>query len=291
MKRALKGAVVLLSLSVPALAQHAPSLGSSCQVRLSGADYPSLVPEYLAWQALFDEIRGEESRHAIVNAKTLGQSEYDLVVVRVAALREQVAILETRYADRQPRTRDAEIAEAIIDARDDLIRSLPIRAYLIVKTALEAVKRQTFIIPASGRLVPIKPKGSGCQVVTRGGQYPHLIRESFYWRFYFRAIAGAAERFRRGPNDYAPAHIAAVRNSLPIPIPWQYLTRLLEAATRMRAKVEDLPNSLESDAVADLIAEEVRDQLIRDFPKVIWLAVKADASRARAGAFIAFPPK
>ena len=116
------------------------------------------------------------------------------------------------------------------------------------------------------------------------------MREQFLWRAYFQTVGGTAKSFRYGPNNYDPRHIAAVRSSLPIPLPWQYITQLFETAIQVVEDIERLPNTAEADAIGDSIAENARDGLIRRFPESIWLAVKADASRVSAGAVIAFPP-
>jgi hypothetical protein len=283
-------AAALLSVYTLVLAAQ-PSLPvPSCQSTLSGADFPHLVPEFLAWQALLGELHRDGKQHLIVNDITLGADGYSLVVERTAALRTQLASLRSKHADREARIRDAEVADAIIDARDDLIRSLPIESYRSLKTAVEAARRGSFNLAAPGRTIGLISSGSGCRVTVRGRDYPHLIRDKFAWRFYFQTIAGAAKNFRRGPNDYDPRHIAAVRSSQPIPLPWQYITQLLETATQVVADIERLPNTADADAIGDAIAEDARDQLIRSLPRPIWLAVKADESRSRAGTIIAFPP-
>lgn len=283
--------VLIVSLCPPVLAIGHPTLQApSCQSKLSGAEFPDLVPDFFSWQAVFEEIQAEGDQHPIINPTSLGAQGHTLVLQRTAALRTHLAELRGKLAARESRIRDTESANAITEARDDLIRSLPTNSYRILKTAVDAAKRKAFSLPAPGSLVGLIPSGSGCRVTVRGRDYPHLIPDKFYWRFYFQTIAGAAKSFRRGPDDYDPKHIAAVRSSMPIPLPWQYITQLLETATQVVEDIERLPNNEEADAVADSIAEEARDQLIRVVPKPIWLAIKADVSRSRAGTIMTFPP-
>jgi hypothetical protein len=283
--------VALIALLCTAVLAGQPSLpSSSCKSILSGADFPELVPEFIAWQALIGDLQRDGKQHLTVNEATLNPQGYKFLVDRTAALRQQLAALRRQYASREARILDAELAGAITDARDDLIRSLPRESYQALSTALRTAKRMDFELPAPGRIVNIVSSGHGCQVTVRGRDYPHLMREQFVWRFYFQTIAGAAKNYRYGPNDYDPRHLAAVRSSLPIPLPWQYIAQILETATEVVAEIERLPSTVEADAIGDAIAEDARDQLIRLLPRPIWFAVKADFSRVRAGTILAFPP-
>ena len=283
-------AVIALLPSLTAVTAQSLSSASPCRGSLNGAQYPELVPEYLAWQALFGELQREGIQHPTVNDVTLGATAYKAVVEKSNGLRSQLAALQRLHQGREVRIRDAEIADAVTDARDDLIRSLSSTSYAILKAALQKAKRKPFELPAPGQTVENTLAEGSCQVRVRGRDYPHLIRDRFVWKLYFQTVGGAAKSLRRGPSEFDPRHIRAVQSSLPIPLPHEYLVDLLETSSKVVTDIEQLPQTADADAAADAIAEAARDALIRRVPRTVWLAIKADTRRIRTGAVITFPP-
>jgi hypothetical protein len=111
--------------------------------------------------------------------------------------------------------------------------------------------------------------------------------ENMFWRVYFESRAGAAEQFRVEPGTYAPAHISAVHRTLPVSS--EYITHVLNVSYQVQKDIAALPDRVDSGAVANAIAGAARYNLLKSLPREIWIAVKADAYRARSGMAMTFP--
>ena len=144
-------ATVRLS-SLPA--QDAQGGLAPCEV--DGSQYPELIPEYFVWEFYFrtitdsakgdlDESTGKRPSDHILPEGVRKVAERDLhIPVEDADLFLRIADAAVRKADilRSPRSSvsdregQLESVDAILDARDDLARRLPVRSFKAIKRQL-----------------------------------------------------------------------------------------------------------------------------------------------------------
>lgn len=260
-----------------------PQTQPSCAGTVDGGTHRTVVPSHLFWDQVFEDFLIAGDKHLTVNRDSVGVTAFELIRRRMQDLQSEKATIRATYAAAEARIRDAALAEAVLDARDDLIRSLSDEALLSVNAEAVRANARTFALPVAGR----RTATSACQVSIRARQFPHLIPESFYWRFYFAQRAGAAKNFRVLPSGYSPLHIEAVQRQLPLNS--HDLTYVIDVATRVTTEIE----GLRPDApyvLGDELAVKGRNELLRALPKETWRLVKADAQRSRGGITMVFPP-
>ena len=259
-----------------------PCLGS-----LSGSAFPDIVPAYLAWGGLFDDIHRLSGKHSMLNETRLGSDALRLVSERVRNLQADLAKANVTHFSSDAKVRDNAVAETILDARDDLIRSLAEEDFRLVQEALAETVKRTFLLPAPGQRVTNSLTESACRVTVKGHEYPHLIRDQLVWRAFFMSQGGAAHESRLGPGNYSPSYMSRLETRLPLPP--EYMVQVLDIAVRVQANIKELPPTEENDAVGDQLAIDGRDELIRLLPKPMWIIVRAEVHRKRSGMFVSFP--
>ena len=256
-----------------------------CSATLDGTKYPGILPAYLRWRAVFDDVRSKADEHLTINRDSVGVRPFEVIQRRVAGYHAQAskilsAPVETRIAE-------AQVADAVLDARDDLMRDLSQEVFATLGNEATRAGEKRVSLPAPGRPL-ISRAETNCQVTVRAKEYPHLIPENMYWRFYFLERAGAASRFRIAPNEYSPLHVSTVQKTLQIPA--EDIVRVINIASNVIAEIDRLPKTAANDLVAYEIADTGRVQLLKTLQKSSWLAVKEDAQRSRGGMTMVFPP-
>lgn len=262
----------------------------SCASIIPGEVFPEAIPTYVGWNNLFSEVARLGLNHPLANVGQIDRDEFAQMRQRNDQLQAEMGRSKARHFSSEPRVRDADLANVVLEARDDLIRTLSHGAFAVVENAAQAALKKPFDVPAPGTLV--KPQGlqeSLCRVTVRGRDYPHLMPERLLWKLYLVSRADSAAKFRVGTATYDPRHIAAVQRTLQAPP--EHILTVLEVASRVQAEIVALPNEVESDRLGDQIAMTARNELVRTLPKEVWEAVKFDAFRIRNGMVTTFPAR
>jgi hypothetical protein len=180
-------------------------------------------------------------------------------------------------------------AQAVIEARDELLRSLPDDVMeRIVHAADDQARHLSFTLPAPGKLVTVDGM-TKCRVTVNGQEFPHLIPEADYWEFYFRVRSMAAVPFATG-DGFAAEHIRAVRSAKELDIPEEYIQLVLRLATKTTKVIDSRRAQAGADDgdISDIVMK-ARTSLLRTLPGPVWLMVNRDAGRVRAGENFTFP--
>jgi hypothetical protein len=132
-----------------------------------------------------------------------------------------------------------------------------------------------------------------------GRTRPYLIPEAYYWETYFRFKMLAAKDYKLGPASFADEFISA-QKQFHLPIPAAQIVTLLTIAEATITQADQHRVSRATSGtgsnlsrkiaieVADIV-EGGRAALIRQLPKVSWIAVQRDADRTRFGTVFDFP--
>lgn len=253
----------------------------ACGGSIDGVEYPHLVPAHLAWSSVFEQVRKAGDQHITLGRDSLGVAAFDFMHRRLDELDAATRAINADPAV-PPQARETIIADAILDARDDLLRVFSDEAgNALVREAARSRKRPFALAPPGRRTGT-----DSCQVSVRGRAFPHLIPENLYWRFYFLQRAATGSRFKVA-NGYAAEHIQAVRRTLPVSP--EELTLIIDVATKVTADIQRISaGPTATDTYEELIAS-ARMKLLKGLSKDAWVAVTADARRSRMSARIVFP--
>jgi len=299
--------VYALLLAILGLLPPAPSLlpqeseGAACVGHLDGSSFPELVPPQSLWSAFWtmvDQLDGDPAKAAAAVGPMLGidSATAHALVRQGAFLRARLTALRLQAARGDPPPSGQATPEAILEARDDLIRTIsePEFRRLQQWTDSEAQHIQ-YSFGRIGKLVASRTEpGLRCHVSVSGKTHPELIPESFVWEAYFRARSSIARFYMIGGSDYKPENLPILqRNHLPIPD--ADVQTVLEIAVQATALV-DAQRSRPPAGSDGLVRKEIADivlsaraQLLRRLSKMSWLAVKHDADEFRAASLFDFP--
>lgn len=263
------GALLAL-ISGTAYAQSPPQL-PACSPLLRAGLAPYQLPPSLVWEPVLGRVAAGLS--AAIAADSLDSSARGVAVAaaRNAANRAQAA----RAAGSPANESESDVAEAIVEARDDLIRSLPPAVF----DALDA-EAQAGTSPRNYR-VPGHYVRRGNTTRCEGGAnlktHMYLVPEGALWEFYFhwRAVGAADSRLPVGGFD--PQYVTGIGRGLKIPAP--FIATVLQASVDADARVSMLRAADASDRDIARDVMRARTDLLRMLPRTVWLAVVADTRR------------
>lgn len=268
----------------------------SCAGRIDAWSHPHLVPGYLAWESFFASVEQPDSTllqtlsvDGTAKDRILSQATFARSRAKAARASASAAISTGKSVDGEIEGRaERGAAQAIVEARDELLRSLPDDVTeRIVHASDDQARRQSFAIAAPRKLVQVDGQ-TKCRVTVKGREFPHLIPEADYWEFYFRVRQVAAAPFAEG-DKFAAGHVLALQRSRELEMPAEYIQRILRFATDTMAHVDSLRGQGADDAqIAETILK-ARTTLLRTLPGPVWLLVNRDAARVRAGEEFTFP--
>jgi hypothetical protein len=149
------------ALGSPALQAQAQADTPRRFVTIHGNKHPELIPTHVTWEFMFRGLlqvaRGDDPTSPFDSEKIKGMAEFDMKmpaedVVKMlaagdAALRSADALRRNRSGEAAFLQGEREAAEAIMDARDELVRTLP-------KASFDALKRKAARV-ALGTVVDI----------------------------------------------------------------------------------------------------------------------------------------
>lgn len=131
---------------------------------IQGNKHPELIPPHVTWEFMFrgllQVVRGDDPTSGFDPEKIKGLSEFDMkmpaedvvkmLVAGDAALRSADALRRNRNGEADYWQGERDAAEAIMDARDELVRTLP-------RASFEALKRKAARVALGTTLdVPIE---------------------------------------------------------------------------------------------------------------------------------------
>jgi hypothetical protein len=187
-------------------------------------------------------------------------------------------------------------AEAILAARDELVRSLsPDRYDRLEQWNLSGQRQLEYTLPVRGRLAQWD-SGPMCIVSIRGRDFPYLIPEAYAWETYFRGRAIVASSQRTGPETYREEHIRTVQRH-ELPIAREHIVLILRVATSTNAAIDKVRQAARTEPADPHVAQQqlirivsqARAGLTRALPKRAWLILQADVTRTTGGTVFDFP--
>jgi hypothetical protein len=260
-------------------------LEDSCSGTLIGWEFPELIPEYWVWEQFFADVSRPAS--TVLGGTDLAPGE--AAVVRDKAAQAIANAATARRAAPVVAQAEADAAEAIISARDDLKRQLPessLRA-TILKVYQQASQRE-YRLPVMGKRTDIAGT-TRCSVSVKGREYPHLIPETEAWRTYLLNYADAAEHISVGPNEYKEADLRGIQKSR-LSLTDDDLRRFLTFARDQGAIIEQMQDAgVDEKAIAQSVSA-ARDTLLRTLHPDAWMKVRRDAEMTRRGITFTYPP-
>jgi hypothetical protein len=270
---------------------------SACTARLDGARFPYLVPEYEVWKDLFESAQVTQGFSSTLAAagtdpQLSATANRALHAIASAALPRAAALKATPS---QPGGVSAASAAAglILDARDDLLRTLSATDVERLFKHLEGRRRQTrytFAMPgvratAQGAVIT-------CRLSINGKEHPELVPEPYYWEFHLRVLASISEKHRTGPAAYSTEYMSVLREQR-LAIPERDVVTLLAIASDTIRAVDSARaasvDSREAESAVAAIIRAARLDLLRRLPKDSWVVVQRDAANRRGGIEYDFP--
>jgi len=275
--------------------------GSPCIARLDSSQFSNLVPSHDAWETLWT--RAAEARTDPIAASRLAddlsvseESVGVLAAYGVIATSRMAAIrtVGPSGAGGSVSTPHA-VSEAILEARDDLIRALPEAEFARVRSWVDGhLRSRPYTFVPLGRLVPSAAAGIRCHISVTGREHPELIPEPFIWEAYFHVLSSVARVYVAGGAEYKPENISVLQKH-DLPISRADIQIVLEIALATNARVEERrslaglgDNTARRLAIAQIVLDG-RSQLIRRLSKMSWLAVRRHANDGRAATIFDFP--
>lgn len=262
---------------------------SACTGILSGEQFPDLVPAFAPWEATLQaaDTNGLKTMSARAVSATRSHGQRALAKARAlrnspsAGLRQNLAL-----------DHEAAAADAILFARDELIRELSPEDFRSLHARQHALRRSSYTFSITGKRAA---DGTRCVVSITGAEHPHLVPEAFYWEHFLRATLEAA-RFDAGPG-YSDDALKAIQKHH-MRIPDADLRTFLDTAADAIDRVSELrraptaesatgPRAVDQ-AVADVLANAHAD-LVRKLSRSSFVAIQRRAHKIRAASTFDFP--
>jgi hypothetical protein len=270
-------------------AAFAQQTEAPCEGRLNGEEFPFLVPEYVAWEDIFTRAQRTQPTGSGLQLTESGrqslQATGSLALKRAAALRAtpvQPGAISPNSA----------AADLLLEARDDLLRTLSTVDTARLVEAVESTRRQTrYAFAKPGRRVNIPIANITCLITIKGKDQPELIPEAYYWEFHLRSLASISAEHRIGGAAYTADYMSALRHHLRIPDRdvIAVLTTAAETLLQVDAARAKYTDSRDAESAVASIVRAARLKLLRSLPRESWVAVQRDAARARVGTVYDFP--
>lgn len=274
------GLVFLGAAAVAAAREYAQA---PCQAHLDGAQFPFLVPEYRVWEDIFSRAPGTQTPEGAGPPLSEPGSR---------SLRAMAPIALKTFAGARDASRPAAAADLLLEARDDLLRTLSADDTARLVEHADAIRRQTrYTFPKPGTRADQNAVAT-CPVSISGQQHPELIPEPYYWEFYLRSRAWVSAQRKTGAATYTADFMSALRQHH-LPIPEREVVLVLTTGEEMvpdvdaaRAKYRD---SRDAERAVASIVRAARLKLLRSLPRDSWIVVQRDAARTRGGTVYDFP--
>ncbi len=280
-----------------------------CVATLDGSQFPELVPDGLAWRALWDAAGSGKSPQRLaeelqVEAKAFLQIEsvtartLSKIVQLQRGDRAVAATTVSHFKYRPPSQTDAALAEASLEGRDGLIRDLTLPDYKKVSAWVQRARAgATYSLGRIGSVASDAAGSRRCQASVTGSLRPDLIPDSIYWEAHFRFTAHAAREYMTDADTFAKEYLV-VQQRHHMPMPVSDIQLVLALATRTTAKVDALRSLFVAEGRFSLAARQqlaelvldARAELVRALPDLSWRAVQRDANDTRGGTVFDFPP-
>lgn len=253
-----------------------------CTTIVEGAQTPEAIPEYVIWEALFQDALSASG--LLLNIDITPEH-----VTRVRAEADEV-LRRTRGLRAAPiANREALAAADIVSSRDRLTRQLPRSTVAALQDAgFERARTTRFTVSAPGS-IKVFNSGYVCSTQVEGEQYPHLIPEWIYWRAFFHQYRIVGDDHYISPFQFAPKIIQGLQSGS-LRIATAHLQHVLQIA-RDTAKAADASEEAGRPGIDTArIVLDARANLLRTLPAAVWTTVNAEAYRTRLGVTFFFPP-
>lgn len=273
---------------------------ADCVARLDGSAFPQLIPEYWVWEELFARVQSGKETSTLAQLRTrthLSEGGTNLLASTSSAALRRVELLRSSTAPTNGVSRNALVADALLDSRDELLRSL---SDTDVQSLIEHIGRRRremlYAFAKPRRRADDETQRVKCRMSVSGKADAELIPEAYYWEFHLRVLASISETRRLGPDKYDADYIDALRQQS-LPIPETDVLLVLKTAIQTIAEVDGLrvahSASLEGGiAIEMLVANAVqsaRVTLLRRLSSSSWSVVQRHAASRRAGIAYDFP--
>jgi hypothetical protein len=257
---------------------------TGCTVRLNASRFPEIIPEYWIWERLFQDLQESAVSGALPQ---LGERDSQILSAQAVTGLSRAKEARAKVTMNARAERDA--AETLLASRDDFAANVDAATYFSVRNA--AVGRaaiRNYDVPVQGRVVDGALGGSkGCVASIKGGDYPHLIPESEYWRLHLHHYAMISAKYRIGADQFQPFFVTELRVG-GLQLSDEDLSRFLRIATQVTEAIEQMPAAQSRDVAA--VALRARDSLLRGSSNTVWQVLRRDAARSRYGVTFTFPP-
>lgn len=278
------GLLLIVSNPVIHTASRQPT-PDTCQVTISGAE---MLPQQVAWEAAFTQYA---TGAPLVTALKIEPSQKQRVVgVATTALQRASALRQSLGTSQAPGAaldRAVLIAGAILDARDDLARSLSPEEFAALDAQVNAVSRElTLTLPVAGRPKPLgRDNIVLCETQVVGRDYPHLIPEPFVWETYLGTWARASSGSITSTGLFNDTYVNMVQRTRLRTSVFD-IQAFLKIAELAAADVAVLRNAATGDPDAEVrkVVMRARHDLLRTLSEPGWRAVQLDVDRAVTGA-------
>ena len=266
-----------------------------CVVTVSGAIEPDILPAANVWENVFKRYVTEPKAQLSIETHERVHRTATTALAKADALRQSLVTADwgPGRALQVVRDREAAIADAFLNARDELARTLPTIEFDRLNDQVdEALSTMTVTLPTPGRIVA-RPDGTAyCRAAVRGDDFPHLIPEYKVWEAFLDAWASVAT-YNKTPNgSYPREYLLSVRRTS-FRMSDTDLQLFLDAAIATAGEVERLHNTMphESDQQARDAGLSIRHavlharwNLLRNLSPAGWLELQRGFERSRGDA-------
>jgi hypothetical protein len=272
-----------LTVAQPLIAQDPSAEG--CESRINSWERPDLVPSHAAWDNAFNMFASDDQtirRRIALDTDTF--AKVATAAKRVKARPNQIQA-DSAVA---PFARYAEAAENVLNARDELARTMPQPAFDALNDVVaDLASSRTYVVAVRGKYRDDHGL-QRCSVTIKADDFPHVVPESALWEVYFETMAPIAMRHGTDAGQYPSDLIVGLRAHHLNVSPY-YVSKILDATIVAKSRVDALRavNSQPSAIAAAVMRERV--ELLRSLPIAVWSALKLEVTRLTGGLIYSFP--
>lgn len=273
---------------------------STCQVRLSGAAYPTMVPAQQVWEAAFARYL---SAPTVLSTAALTPTVKTALGSRGAGALDKVAALRRTLPPGagDPRKaaidRDLVIADTILDARDIATRDASDFDIDIMLDLAESTAKSLFTdLPVSGQIVTGQDGTRTCETSVLGKDYPFLVPEYQVWAVQFASWARAAAHNRGTDGRVTDDYIILVQRTN-FPALAADLRLFFDIAAEAASEIDVIRARPSGDATEQATSQELqvqravlkaRTRVLRAVSVEGWRAISNRVESAKVGAKVWF---
>jgi len=263
----------------------------TCQVTISGTE---VLPQQVVWEAAFTQYA--TGAPLVPSLKIAPSQKQRVIGVAATALQRASALRQSLSASPAPGAgldRAALIAGSILDARDELVRSLSQEEFSALDEQVNAASHDvTLTLPLAGRRKPLgRDNIVLCETQVWGRDYPYLVPEAFVWETYLGTWARASSGSISPTGLFNDSYVKMVQRSRLRTTSVFDIQAFLKIAELAAAEVADLRNAKTGDTQDTRTDTEVRKvvmraryDLLRTLSQSGWRGVQQDVDRAVTGA-------